>query len=69
MPLFSQAGDSNTGNCQIVSLLLSLLGKGSQNVRWAAYSQGSSKGFRSMGSGFLTLDLPNSSLNLGLLVA
>lgn len=67
--VFSGRGLPNTGNCQIVSMPLSLLEKGNENVRWAAYIQGSSRGLRSMGSGFLILDLPNSSLNLGLLVS
>lgn len=63
---FPDRGFSNTGNRQTVSMSLSLVEKGAQNVRQAACSQGSGRGLRSMGSGFLILTLPNSSLNLEL---
>lgn len=56
-------GFSNTGNCHIVSMPLSLLGNGTQNVRQAAHSQGFDRGLRSTVSGFLISAFLNSSLN------
>lgn len=66
---FPGRGFSNTGNRQTVSMSLSLVEKGAQNVRQAACSQSSGRGLRSTGSGFLILTLPNSRLNLGLVAS